>query len=193
MELSEQEFQQRIAMIAPALERRIAARIPRGLRRILAAEDVLQDAWIDAFRNRKSFYADRPHAFERWISTLVDAKLADALRRAGRLKRGGGARRAADVFRSSYSGLFDRLLRHENTPSREMSAAESAALVQIALARLPADRRRAIELRYVQGLARGAIARELGRATADVGNLLYQGLCELRGYLRSACTPRHET
>lgn len=175
---------------APALERRVHARIPRHLRPVLAAEDVLQDAWIDALRNREAFRADRPHAFERWISTLVDAKLADALRHAGRLKRGGGARRAAEVYRTSYSALFERLLRHEDTPSRALSAAEAAGLVQIALGRLPIMRRRAIELRYVHGLARTAIARELRCACTDVGNLLYHGLCELREYLcSSSCRP----
>jgi RNA polymerase sigma factor (sigma-70 family) len=116
---------------------------------------------------------------------ITNHKLLDALKTAGRLKRGGSARiaRAADRRRTSLTDLFARVASPGRTPSRDVAAAEAAHAVQIALSGLLADRRRVIQMRYLEERSRSEIAREMGKSEAAVNSLLFHGLRDLRARL----------
>jgi RNA polymerase sigma-70 factor, ECF subfamily len=49
-----------------------------------------------------------------------------------------------------------------------------------ALARLPEDQRRAVELRHLQGLSLAEIASQMGRSVDSVVGLIHRGLRALR-------------
>ena len=53
-----------------------------------------------------------------------------------------------------------------------------------ALAQLPENQRRAIELHHLKRLSLNELARELGRSEASVAGLLRRGLKSLRGQLQ---------
>jgi RNA polymerase sigma-70 factor (ECF subfamily) len=59
-----------------------------------------------------------------------------------------------------------------------------------ALARLPEDRRRAVELRHLQGLSPAEIASQMGRSVDAVAGLIHSGLRALRRDLKEL---RNET
>ena len=173
---------------ADGLYRYIQSKIPAKFQAVIAAEDVLQDVWIGAYRGLSSFNPSRPDALDRWLTGITNHKLIDAIKTAGRLKRGGGAKvvRAAHSRRMSFCDLFARVASPHRSPSRDAAASEVAHAVQIALSRLPADWRRAIRMRFIEGQSQQEIARHMGRTEAAVNGLLFRGLQGLRDRLGDA-------
>jgi RNA polymerase sigma factor (sigma-70 family) len=186
--LDAQTLQSELLLRVDALYEYVAARIPPRLRPEVAPEDVLQEVWIGAFTTISSYNPSKPYAFDRWLTGVVNHKLVDALKAATRLKRGGGARRvpAACGRRSSLYDLFARLASPRGTPSREYGTREAACALQIALSRLPVDRRTAVRMRYLEGRSRPEIAQRMQKSEAAVNSLLFCGLRDLRRFLGDA-------
>jgi RNA polymerase sigma factor (sigma-70 family) len=151
---------------------------------MISPEDVMQEACFAAFDGLRSFRPRGPGAVGRWLIRIVNSKLVDALNACRALKRGG------DVHFVRYSGswadLYARARGPQHTPSRELSAKEVLHAVQVALAALSAERRRAICLRYLQGLTHKEIAHEMSKSEPAVNSLLYNALCELRVHVGAA-------
>ena len=152
---------------------------------MISPEDILQDVWIAAFAHYSSFNPTKPGALDRWLMGIANHKLIDALKTAGRLKRGGGVQHvlAADSRRRSLCNLFARVASPRRTPSRDVGATEAAHAVQIALSQLSDDRRTAIQLRYLEGQTRVEIARRMQKSEAAVNSLLFNGLREMRRWM----------
>jgi len=173
---------------ADGLQRYVAGKIPSAFATVFAAEDILQEVWIPAFRTVSGFRPTGPDALDRWLMSITNRRLADALKTAGRLKRGGAARtlRAGQNRRSSYADLFSYIAAPQKTPSRDASTREASHAIQIALSRLPDNRRRAIQMRYMEGRSRQEIARKMGKSVPAINGLLFHGLRELRERLGDA-------
>ena len=187
--LTEAELQELLLTHANRLHRQAARKVPPRFKSVISAEDILQEVSIAAFRGVPSFRADRPDAFDRWMTTLVERKVVDACRAARTLKRGGGRRtvKAKRSRASSFVDLFDHVVSSGRSPSREVSAKEAVHAVRIALGSLPDDRRRAIWMRYIEGLPLAEIAEAMHKTNAAVNSLLFNGLRQLRRRLgRSA-------
>ena len=182
------ELQRHLLARADGLRRYVAAKIPAPLAGVLSADDILQETFVAAFRHVRSFVPDGPDALDRWLITIVNRKLIDAFKAAQRLKRGGQGL----VFRDergrslSLAGLLARFAAPRGTPSREVSVREAADAVQKALGRLRPDRRQAIMMRFIDGLALRQIAGRMGKSSAAVNSLLFHGLRELRSRLGRA-------
>jgi len=186
--LTEAELQELLLTRANRLHRQAARKIPPRFKSVISAEDVLQEVSIAAFRGLPSFRADRPDAFDRWMTTLVERKVVDACRAARTLKRGGGHGTVKDKRSraSSFVDLFDRVVSSGRTPSREVSAKEAIHAVQVALGSLPDDRRRAIWMRHIEGLPPAEIAGAMHKTNAAVNSLLFNGLRQMRRRLGRA-------
>ena len=122
-----------------------------------AAEDIVQDAFVDLYRNW-SRVTDPPA----WLRRAVANRSVSWLRR--RLVARRYAQRAGAV---------------ETGPPP--SAVDSA--VRAALARLGPRQRAAVFLRYYLDLSESAIAETLGCRAGTVKSLLHRALAVLRGYL----------
>ncbi len=172
---------------ARVLRAYIERHIPTELKRAIAPEDVLQDTWTSAFKNLASFHADGPNAMERWLTAIAQRRVVDTIKRAARLKRGGGKRlEHAEDRASSLLDLFGNVASPDRTPSSEAAVAEAVDAVQIAVASLPPARRQAIWMRYIEGQSRDAIARAMDRTPAAVNGLLFHGLQQLSERMGSA-------
>ncbi len=167
---------------AEGLRRYVQAKIPAKYHSTIAAEDVLQEVWIAAHRSFSRYVSNRPDGFDRWLWGIADHKLIDALKTAGRLKRGGHVHVEHAGFgrRQSLTDLFGRVAGSGRTPSREVAAREVAHAVQIALGRLPEDWRTAIRLRYLEGKSLAEIAHAMQKTEAAVNGILFRALRELR-------------
>jgi RNA polymerase sigma factor (sigma-70 family) len=178
------------ALIAriPRLRSRLARLLPKRLRSVVSADDVLQEVWIAADRNFPDFQEDGERAFDRWLDTIVRTKLVDAIRHARAQKRIGDPRYVphSQTRLNPAASLLDRLRPAPRTPSRELHLAEMRHVLAIVVNRLGVARRTAILLHYVQGLSRREIARQMGRSPAAINDLLFHGLRQLEDMMGDA-------
>lgn len=138
----------------------------RILRDRAAAEDAVQDAFVDIWRKASVFDPARGSAAA-WLATIVRSRSIDLLRRRGRLAPMGDA---ADL---------DLLAGSESAPGADIEG--------IALARcvrgLPEEQRQMILLAYLDGASRDELAERFGRPVNTVKTLLRRGLAALRACL----------
>jgi RNA polymerase sigma factor (sigma-70 family) len=170
------------------LRRYVQRKVPSRLSSTISADDILQELWIAAYRTVSAFTPVGPNAIDRWLTTIANSKIVDAVRTARRLKRGGDRRcmHTAQQRVSSFTDLFARIQSPQKTPSSEFGAAESVHAVSIALNCLREDRRRAVQMHYIQGHSLKQIARAMDKSEPAVNSLLYNGLLELRLFLGDA-------
>lgn len=166
---------------------RIVGRIPASLGASSSAEDVLQDAFVEAFRSFPRFVPparedESVPAFFGWLTMITDRALASACRRANSAKRGGGAQAAVPgpFAQSSVALVIDMLAQDSSTPSRVAREGEAEMAVLAALEKLGEDQRRALELRYFQGLPPAQIAAHMGRTEHAIHNLCARALEVMR-------------
>ena len=76
--------------------------------------------------------------------------------------------------------LAEFLAADQTSPSGRVERQERLLRLADALAALPGDQRRAIELKHLQGLALIEVARRMGRTVSAVAGLLQRGLRALR-------------
>lgn len=171
-----------------ALRRYVHSKIPARFRSVLDADDILQEVWFDSQRDWENLSQLGSERLGAWLFKCADHKVIDAVRMEGAAKRGGNRQRV--IGQGDGLGAFEVLLREieagSSSPSRAFRQEEVRHALAIALSGLGADRRTAINMRYVDGLSHAEIAERMGRTSDAVNGLLYHGLIELRSILGSA-------
>ena len=79
--------------------------------------------------------------------------------------------------------LDARLAADSASPSQEADRNEQALRLARAVARLPADQRRAVELHYLKGATLAEVADRLGRGKRAAAGLIFRGIKGLRRLL----------
>lgn len=166
----------------PRLVPRLEQQLPPDLRTVVAVDDIIQEAFADAFRGIRSLKPGGSDAFMAWIGTIADHRLLDAIRTHRAVKRGGGRDRAQSphAARSSIADLIQLMATTDRTPSRSAGGHEAAAAVQVALAGLKDEYREALRLRFLEALPVADVAARLGRTEASVHKLCSRGLQAMR-------------
>jgi RNA polymerase sigma-70 factor, ECF subfamily len=160
----------------------IAVRFPPALREMHTAEDILQQTYVQAFRNIGGRQFAAPERFWAWMRTIAQNCLLDELRRIKRKKRGAGHANAA-LGNDSESPLIEFLgLADEAaiTPSRAVSRKETLQAVQVALAQLCEDYRTVLTLYVLEGLDLAEVAARMDRSPDAVRGLIYRAKKDLR-------------
>lgn len=159
---------------------RLNRKMPPTLARVLAAEDLLQECLLDVFRTISSFRPNGTHAFERWLITIADNRLIDAIRAWSAAKRGGGMVVAETLSgRSAAIPLLELVRVDSHSPSRSMVSHEVEAAVRVAISRLKEDYREAVRLRFLEGLDISEVATRMQRSEWSVHKLCTRGLRQL--------------
>jgi RNA polymerase sigma-70 factor (ECF subfamily) len=167
------------------LRNRIARKIPADVRTVVAIDDIIQATYVEAIRHIDTFEPQGEQAFYRWLATIAERKLIDAVRvRRGRTPR--AKRPPRPSMARSVVALLELLIAPGRSPSRAAAGTEAVQAVQVALASLPEPYRRALWLRYIHGWSVSAIAVEMGRSERGVHGLCNRGLKLLRDFLGSA-------
>lgn len=138
-------------------------RIPPQWRPVLSDDDVMQQAYIEAFLHIRDFEPRGEGAFGSWLSKIATNVLQDAMDWLGALKRGGGRTRLERVSpeRSSIM-LIESLGVHGLTPSRDVAMREWVSRLRAALRRLPPRYEAVVVAFDLQQRPAESVAAELG-------------------------------
>ncbi|MBU0718554.1 MAG: sigma-70 family RNA polymerase sigma factor [Planctomycetes bacterium] len=164
----------------------VTGAIDAAMRSRIDPDDILQEAYIVAFKSLGDAEFNSPEHFQNWLKRIALDRLKDAQRAQRRQKRD-VAREAHEHAAStgSYPDLVHRLAGGESTPSRQIAKAEAIAAVMSSLARLTDDQREVVRLRFLQDVPVAEIAKRLGKTETAVYTLCHRGLKSLRGLMVS--------
>ena len=179
-------LQRLIVLYHPSLRTSVDRQIDVAMSRHLDADDVLQDAYVAAFKDLPKASFDGPASFYRWVETIAQNKLKNRFRSMKQQKR--DIRREVDygTFVSTLApGLADQFAAAQDTPSRHARKAEVSVAVLSCLARLTEDQRRVIMLQVFENLPTSNIAELPGKSEMAVYALLHRGLKSMRQHLNS--------
>ncbi|MEO6496233.1 MAG: sigma-70 family RNA polymerase sigma factor [Solirubrobacteraceae bacterium] len=133
-----------------------------------AAEDVVQEAFLSAWR-RSASYDHTRGSLRTWLLGIVHHRAVDALRRSGN-----DARRRVDIPVEEMD--FDA----EISVDAEVIERDRAGLIRDAMGDLPAEQRKVIELAYFGGFTHTEIADMLGVPIGTIKGRMRLGLTKLR-------------
>jgi len=143
----------------------VAVRIVRDA---AEAEDVVQETWMQVWRNAAS-YDPRRGTVAAWLLTLARSRALDRWRAAAARQR---AVQAAENEAPPPPVVAD--------PETTSAQAQLASRLTQAMATLSPDHRRVLELAYFGGLSQSEIATRLGAPLGTVKSWTRQGLSKLR-------------
>lgn len=132
------------------------------------AEDLVQETFVGVWRKAR-LYDPTKAAAATWIFTVARNLRIDLLRRE--------CRPEIDPDDPAFVGDAAPM------PDAELSSKQQAALVQVALAALPAEQVRVVELSFFVGKAHGAIAEELDIPLGTVKSRLRLAFRRIRSEL----------
>jgi RNA polymerase sigma-70 factor (ECF subfamily) len=140
----------------------------------LAAEDVVQDAFLSLWRQAGSFRSQRS-SVRTWLLSIVHHRAIDYLRRP-----------ASHEVHSAMSIEDAELADQSIDLPRDVCVAMEAKQVRDALAALPREQQQALELQYFGGLTHREIASRLSVPVGTVKSRQRIGLLKLRVILVGA-------
>ena len=138
------------------------------------AQDIVHDAFVALWEKAATFEVARGSAFS-WAVTLVRNRAIDRVR----MRR----RRAELLAESAPSDLGYAEGATEPTGEQAVALGEDARAVRAAVATLPAEQKRALELAFFGGLTQEEIARTLAEPLGTVKARIRRGLLKLRDSL----------
>ena len=170
------------------LARYLTPRMSAPLTRTVTVEDIIQQAFADAFRDINKFQCHGNGAFYAWLKTIAEHRLQDAIKQTTRKKRGGDFRQvglSGDDSANTYRDLLQMLSGGDPTASQLLARQEGVQAIQIAIAELPEDYREALRLRYFEQRSIEETAVAMGRTPAAIRSLTDRAKKRLREVLGS--------
>jgi len=159
----------------------IDGRMDEALRQYLEPDDILQQAYIRAFKSITGCTFDGAGSFYKWLERIALDRLLSASRDLRRKKR--DIRRnvtGSPAGTTSYPDIFARLASPHTRPTRDLARQEASAAVISSLARLTDDQRTAVRMRFIEDKPVSEIAAELDKSEAAVYALCTRGLSALK-------------
>jgi RNA polymerase sigma-70 factor (ECF subfamily) len=151
----------------------------------LDPSDLVQQTLLKAHEKREQFRGSTEAEFTAWLRQILANQMAEAARRFGTAARNVGLEHSLnDALSASASRLEAWLAQETPSPSQQAVHNEEVLRLSEALARLPEDQRRAVELHHLKGLPAAEVAEVMGKSTRSVAGLLLRGMKGLRRLLK---------
>jgi RNA polymerase sigma-70 factor (ECF subfamily) len=147
----------------------------------LDPSDIVQQTLLEAYKDRGRFRGGSDAELAGWLRRILARNLCDALRQLTAAKRDVAREYSIEQELQASSVVLARWLAAEqSSPSEQAMWHEDLLRLAAALATLPADQRRAVELHHLQGWSLARIAQEMDRGKPAVAGLLHRGMERLR-------------
>ena len=145
----------------------------RVVRQPFIAEEIVQEAFLAAWRNAEGYREGRG-SVRSWLMTMVHHRAVDAVRREESQRRRAEDAQANDVL--AVEDPADAVVAQLGLP-------EERRAVRAALADLPAEQRQVIELMYFDGLSQSKVSERLRLPLGTVKSRTLLGMRRLRSAL----------
>ena len=154
------------------------------LRSKLSASDLVQQTLLKAHEKRDQFRGTSEAEAAGWLRAILANTLAEAARAYGRQQRDHSRERSLEAAVEESSARLEAwLAADQSSPSEAADRHDQLLRMADAVSRLPADQRKAVELRHLFGLPVAEIAAQMGRTEVAVAGLIRRGLKRLRELL----------
>ena len=162
--------------------------IGRRLQGKVDASDVVQDAFLGAYRDFPQFRGATEKEFLGWLRQVLASLLANLVRHyQGTQRRDVRLERQLGSELEQSSQALDRgLIALQSSPSQQAARREQSVLLAEALGRLPGELRDLLILRHLEGLTFPEVARRLGRTVDSIKKQWPRALASLRRLLEGA-------
>lgn len=137
-----------------------------------AAEEVLQDMFLQLWRNAGQFDSSRG-SLPAWLMVIGRNRAISRLR----------GRRDRELLEEK-DGDFTNIFASTQNIEDEAARADLARVLQAALTRLPAEQRQAVELAYFEGMTQSEIAAKTGSPLGTVKTRIRTAMQSLKLILR---------
>jgi RNA polymerase sigma-70 factor (ECF subfamily) len=156
----------------------------------LDASDVVQETFLDAYRDFDHFRGSSLGEWAAWLRKILICNLARVVERQVVAQKRSAQR---EVSLEQHVAVMDRssarietaLVGRMSSPSSQAQRSERAARVADQLARLACDYREVLVLRNLEGLAFSEVAQRMGRSTGAVRILWVRAVDQLRQLLQA--------
>jgi RNA polymerase sigma-70 factor (ECF subfamily) len=160
------------------------ATLAHRLRSKLDPSDAVQQTLLRAHESRDQFRGATEAERAAWLRRILANVLAGSVRTFTTAARDVSVEQSlAAVLDSSSARLEGWLAADHSSPSEHAARGEQLLRIAGALARLPEDQRRAVELHHLQGRTLAEAAEVMGRGNRAVAGLLIRGMRRLRQLL----------
>lgn len=170
----------------PELERLARYQLDGRVALRVAASDVIQQTFLEAYRCFRQFQGASEDEWAAWLHRILDHQVAGAVRNHALLqKRDVRKERSMDDSGGSQAGLKESLDAGHSSPSGRAIRGEEERRLLAALATLPPDQREAVRLRHLENRPLAEIACRLNRTPNATASLIKRGLQALRKALHA--------
>jgi len=147
--------------------------------------DVVQQTLMRAHEKRDQFRGHTDAELTAWLRQILVNNLAEAVRRFAAESRDVARERSLEAsLEESSARLESWLAADQSTPSQRFMRQEQGIRLADALAELPDDQRRAVELHHLKGYSVAEVGELMDRSRPAVVGLLFRGLKKLRQLLK---------
>ena len=151
----------------------------------LDASDIVQQTLLHDHANRSQFRGRTEAEWLAWLRAILANALAAAGRRFAAEARDLDREHSLEArLEQSASRLEGLLAADQSSPSERAVRGEELLRLAHAMACLPPDQQRVVELHHLKGLPVAEVAGRMGRTRPAVVGLLFRGLKRLRELLR---------